>query len=352
MKIESTLIIIFISISILFSCQHQKGEYVCKPCDLSCDELAFSEPGTCPHCKMELIKKSELKPEKELEINEIDIQMGAGKFLIEGGFKKEKTIVVHYYKPKNLTSESPVIFVVPGAGRNGNDYRDAWIEKAEEYNVLVFSPEYSEKNYPEFWSYNLAGMITDVIINEERTAMIGFKISENPNEWIYNDFDRIFNLIKGELNLNTDTYDMFGHSAGGQILHRLAIFKSENKANRILSSNSGWYTIPMDVEEFPYGLNESNTSSEKVDFSTNLILFLGEKDDANETRGDLRRSPEVDRQGLYRLERGRYFFNESKKIASKWNSDFNWKLEIVPDVGHDYKGMSKAAADYLYKIEE
>jgi len=336
---------------VFYSCQ-KTNEYVCKPCDLSCDELTFAKSGNCPHCKMELIKMSELIPEKELTVNKINIQNGAGKFLIEGGFKKEKTIVIHYYKPKNLTSKSPVVFVVPGAGRNGNNYRDAWIEKAEEYNVLVFSPEYSEKNYPGFWSYNLAGMIKDVIINEEKTAMIGFKISKRPNEWIYNDFDRIFNLIKEELSLGTDTYDMFGHSAGGQILHRLAIFKSENKANRILASNSGWYTVPIDMEVFPYGLNESNTSSSKVDFSTNLILFLGEKDDANETRGDLRHSPEVDKQGLYRLERGKYFYNESKKIASKWRSDFNWKLEIVPDVGHDYKGMSKAAADYLYKNKE
>lgn len=334
------------------SCKSQTSEYVCKPCDLSCDELIFSAKGICPHCQMKLIKKSELIPEKGLIVNEINIQNGAGKFLIEGGSNKEKTVVVHYYKPQHHNAESPVLLVIPGAGRNGDDYRDAWIEKSKKYNVLVLSLEYSEIHYPEFWSYNLAGMITDVKINAERTAMTGFSISKQPKDWIFNDFDRIFNSVKSALDLKVDTYDMFGHSAGGQILHRLTIFKSKNKANRILASNSGWYTIPTENDNFPYGLKDSITISKNVDFNTNLVLFLGEKDNASETRGSLRRTPEADKQGLHRLERGTFFYHESKRIASELRTDFKWKLEIIPDIGHDYRAMSEAAADYLYKTEE
>ncbi|MEB8328795.1 hypothetical protein OO009_05455 [Flavobacteriaceae bacterium KMM 6897] len=326
----------------------QIEEYVCKPCDLSCDKLTFTEAGICPHCNMELIKKSELNPEKELILNEINIRNGAGKFLVEGGFQKEKTIVVHYYKPKNLTSESPVIYVVPGAGRNGDDYRDAWIEKSKRYNVLVLSPEYSEKNYPEFWNYNLAGMYKDVKINKERTAVLSFKISSNPEEWIFNDFDRVFENVKQSLNLKTNTYDMFGHSAGGQVLHRFSIFNPNNKANRILASNSGWYTLPTDSDKFPYGLAGTIQSAKKIEYSSNLILFLGEKDNENEKRGSLRRSTEADKQGLGRLSRGVYFYNTSKDIVSEFNREFNWKLEIIPNIGHDQKKMSEAAADYLY----
>lgn len=345
--------VLFISIIFtLFSCKSQTIEYVCKPCDLACDELTFNEAGICPHCTMDLITKSELIPEKELILNEISIQNGSGKFIIEGGFEKSRTITIHYYKPENLKPESQMIIVLPGAGRNGDDYRDAWIEKAEKYNILVLAPEYSEDHYPEFWSYNLAGMITDVEINKERTAMTSFKISQNADEWIYNDFDRIYRLAKGELYLNVDNYDIFGHSAGGQILHRMAIFKSRHKANRILASNSGWYTVPSDFDDFPVGLKGSTILVEEIDFASNLILFLGEKDDANETRGDLRRSPEVDIQGLHRLARGKHFYRESKKIALGLNSEFNWSLKIIPNIGHDYKGMSKAAADFLYKQGE
>ena len=343
---KTTLLSVFLAF-MFFSCQHQKGDYVCPPCDLPCDELAFSKAGNCPNCKMELIKKSDLLAEEALVMNEINIKTGAGKFLIEGGFDPKKTIIIHYYKPENFTADAPVIFVLPGAGRNGDDYRDAWIEASQKYGVLVLTPEYAEKNYPGFWNYNLAGMIYDVNIQEET-----YKVSQNPEEWIFGDFDRISNAAKGKLNLKADSYDMFGHSAGGQILHRLAIFSPENKANRILASNSGWYTVPTDSEVFPYGLKNNNMVSDQIDFNTRLILFLGEKDNVDETRGHLRRSPEVDKQGLGRVERGIYFFNESKKLAAALNKDFNWKLEIVPNVGHDYKKMSEAAADYLFKNDE
>src|SRR5680860_1284571 len=152
--------------------------------------------------------------------SKINIKTGSGKFTIEGGNKKTDSIIIHYYKPNNFKNTSAVVYVIPGGGRNGDDYRDSWIEKAEEYNVLVLSPEYNEKFYPEFWNYNLAGMYKDVRINKERTAVESFRISNNPEEWIFNDFDRVFKTVKESLNLKTDTYDMFGHSAGGQILHR------------------------------------------------------------------------------------------------------------------------------------
>lgn len=319
--------------------------YVCKPCDLSCDELTFAEPGTCPHCNMVLIKKSDLVSEKPMVLNQIELEPGSGRFLIEGGFKKENTVVVHYHMPSNFEFDSKVLFVLHGAGRNGDDYRNAWIANSEKYKVLVLSLEYSENHYPGFWSYNLGGMITDVNI-QDRT----FKVNQNANEWLYNDFDRIFSKVKKVLKLTANEYDMFGHSAGGQLLHRFAIFNPKNKANRILASNSGWYTFPMDTEVFPYGLLDLEMTEEELEvgFNSKLILLLGEEDNASETRGSLRHSPEADKQGLHRLERGNYFYDESEKIAERLNFKWNWQLEIVPGVGHDYQGMSEAAAEFLY----
>ncbi|MFD2564784.1 hypothetical protein [Aquimarina rubra] len=343
---KSKIMLLFFMI-LIASCQNEKGNYVCPPCDLECDKLTFSKAGTCPNCKMELVLKSELEADLNMVVNDINIQDGSGKFLIEGGYEKSNTILLHYHKPKKFTKDSKVIFILPGAGRNGKDYRNAWKEASEKYGLLVISPEYSEKHYPQFWSYNLGGMIYDVDVQNET-----FKINQNKEQWIFEDFDRIFNTIKSNLNLTANKYDMFGHSAGGQILHRLAIFKPNNKADRILASNSGWYTIPTISDTFPYGIRNIQESSNRLDFSKNLVIFLGKKDDANETRGDLRRSPEVDKQGLHRLERGIYFYNESKKIAFESNLEFNWKLVIVPNVGHDYKEMSRKASEYLYESKE
>ncbi|MEL6539025.1 MAG: hypothetical protein AAFQ98_26650 [Bacteroidota bacterium] len=292
---------------------------------------------------MNLVLKSELEAKVDLVLNEIEIQEGKGSFLVEGSAGKGKTILIRYYQPTSFTKDSQVIFILPGAGRNAIDYREAWVHAAEEYGVLLLVPEYSEEHYPEFWSYNLAGMIYDVDIPNET-----FSINLNISEWLFEDFDKIFNRVRAEMGFKATAYDMFGHSAGGQILHRMALFKPENQAHRILASNSGWYTLPTQSEPFPYGMEGLETAPSPLNFSNKLVVFLGEEDNASETRGHLRRSPEVDRQGLHRLARGTYFFQEAKQVAEANSLDFHWKLEVIPDVGHDYVEMSKAAARYLY----
>lgn len=333
--------LILVSLCFFISCRSKESFYACSPCELVCDDLSFEKPGFCPHCNMLLIKKDELS--RELEVNEITIIEGGDKFLIEGGSDKNKTIEVYYYKPKNFNANSKVLLVLPGAGRNGRNYRDAWVEAANKYGVLILSLTYPENDYPGLWSYNLAGMITNVDVKNKT-----FDITDRTS-WLFDDFDRIFNEVKKELDLKTDSYDMFGHSAGGQILHRLAIFKAESKANRIIAANSGWYTLPLHSEDFPYGLKGVSQNNIELYFNTNLTIFLGENDNAVETRGHLRHGQEVDKQGLYRLARGKYFYELSQGLAKKKEKKFDWQLEIIPDVGHDYQEISKKAAIYLYQ---
>lgn len=338
---------LFLLTPLLAVSQITKNTYVCPPCPVH-DTLTFDHDGECPLCGMNLIQKRYTS-----DINKIDLNTGSGNFIVDGGSSNnDKMITVFYHKPKNFSEQSPVMMVIPGAGRNGHDYRDVWVEASEEYGILILSLHYPEKHYPEFWSYNLGGMITDVEINKERTTILSYEINNDPEEWIWDDFDRIFIEVKNELQLDTETYDMFGHSAGGQILHRMTLFKPDNNAGRILASNSGWYTTPSSYDKFPYGLKGVSTTDKQFEkaFKANLIVFLGEKDDENETRGHLVRSPETDKQGTHRLARGEYFYNKSKIYADSLGIEFKWKIKLIPDIGHDYKRMSKAAAKYLYTM--
>ncbi len=311
--------------------------YVCPPCDLYCDTIIFDAPGKCPHCQMTLI------PYVTKKVDSVDIHLGADHFVISGAAGSDKTIEVHYYMPDDFDVDTRVIIVLPGAGRNGNDYRDAWIEAANTFNVLILSPSYSNVHYPGFWNYNLAGMIRDVNPENETYSFV-----EDSSKWIYSDFDRIFNLVKDELSLTTERYDMFGHSAGGQILHRMAIFYPNTKVNNILASNSGWYTCADETATFPYGLKNTNRTLGSMTFESPLVLFLGEKDDASESRGHLRTTDEANLQGSHRLARGNYFFSQANNNATELSKPFSWSLITVPNVGHDYRAMSKAAAEYLY----
>lgn len=280
------------------------------------------------------------------------IHLGSGKFTIEGGKgHAEKKIDVYYHLPISYDENTQVLLVIPGAGRNGWSYRDSWVEASEKHNVLILSPSYSEQSYPRFWNYNVARMISDVKINKAKSAIQSYRVVSDSKEWIFSDFDRVFNYSVSELSrLTVKKYDMFGHSAGGQILHRFALFDFKNKANRILASNSGWYTVPTFKENFPYGLNKGVSTQEKISavFKSKLTIFLGELDNEHETRGHLVRNPQLDIQGIYRLSRGKHFFKKSLELASILKVKSNWNIHVVKGVGHDYKNMGKAAAIYLY----
>jgi len=339
------LLVILVGV-LQWQCQEQKeGKYVCPPCEMHCDDLVFAADGVCPHCKMNLIQY--VSP---TSVNEVVLGSGSGNFLIGGGAgHADKTIQIFYHLPKAFNLSTKVLLVLPGAGRNGATYRDAWIAASEAHNVLVLSPSYSEKAYPQFWNYNLAGMLSDVQVNADGTDLKSFTINTAANTWLFHDFDRVFELVKSTLQLRTDTYDVFGHSAGGQLLHRMAIFNPESKADRLLAANSGWYTVPTEEMAFPLGLLNSPIAIDQLKFENKLVLFLGAEDNANETRGELQHTSALDKQGLHRLARGTYFFEQAQQRALEFGLPFNWTKEIVPGVGHDFKAMSKAAAAYLYE---
>lgn len=288
---------------------------------------------------------------KRAEPDALRIGPGSGHFEVPGGpGREEKSIEVYYNVPTDLSSDSQVLFVVPGAGRDAWAYRDIWVEASEHYGVVVLSPRYSEEDYPEFWSYNLAGMLSDVELNESRTAMVGYEINLHAEEWIFDDFPRIFRQVRQALKLETNTYDMFGHSAGAQLLHRYVLFGPASLSQRVIAANSGWYTIPMFDDVFPYGLVNSAATEPDVSeaLGLDLVVLLGELDDENETRGDLVRTPEVDVQGTSRIERGRYFYDKAEQTAERLGVRLYWSLHVVPGVGHDRVGMSRAAAQLLY----
>jgi len=276
------------------------------------------------------------------------LNTGSGVFLVDGAAGIEAlTIGVNYYKPENFTKDSPILIVLPGNGRNGAKYRDRWIESSNKYGALILSLTYAKKFYPRTIHYTLARM------SVENNGI--YTLAKNPKDWIFTDFDTIFDIVVSSTNSSQTTYDLFGHSAGGQIGHRLAIFSPHNKVNRIVSANSGWYTTTDFSASFPYGLKDSIVEEAKMktnlksSFAKHLTVFLGDKDDKNETRGDLRRRPEANKQGDSRIERGKYFFEKSKNHAKELGYKFNWKLKFIPNVGHSSTKMSKAAGQYLYE---
>lgn len=293
----------------------------------------------------------------------IELNSGSGFFKINGiGKHQNDSITIFYHKPINFTQSSKILIVVPGAGRNGDSYRDSWIKTSEKHSVLILSPSYPEKDY-NYGDYHLGGVVKDLDLSKGVSFkkgtnqvhidedVIEYTIETNNANWIFNDFDRIFEIVKNSTNSNQKKYDMFGHSAGGQILHRFVLFQPNSKADRILASNAGTYTLPDFETSYPFGIENLNIPKKQLKRSCNkkLVLFLGELDNILETRGRMLRSKTADKQGTSRIERGKNFYSFSKELTKTSEMTFNWELKIVPNVGHDQKKMAKAAAKYLYE---
>lgn len=67
---QKLLIVVLLFISSACFAQKQKAdEFICPPCSGQCDDSVYAKAGTCPHCGMQLVKKSTVKPaEKKLTI--------------------------------------------------------------------------------------------------------------------------------------------------------------------------------------------------------------------------------------------------------------------------------------------
>jgi hypothetical protein len=294
----------------------------------------------------------------------VELAPAGGLFFTSGGTGHESArIGVHTYLPESYTPRSPILLIIPGDGRNGADYRDAWIEAAENFGVLIAALAYAEADY-DFAAYQMCGVIKDLEVQNMpvgpdgetpaivrlRDEDISFSPNPRPETWLFNDFDRVFGLLATAAGSERTGYDLFGHSAGGQILHRAVLFSPRLGADRIIAANAGQYTQPDLGLPLLAGMKDTGMTEVSLaeSFARRLTLLLGERDDNAEAGGTLLRTPQLDGFGVYRLERGRNFFAAAAERARALGAEFNWSLDIVPKVGHDFRAMSRAAAKRLY----
>ena len=141
---------------------------------------------------------------------------------------------------------------------------------------------------------------------------------------------------------------LFGHSAGGQFVHRWALLGGKKNVDVIAVANSGWFTMPDRDIDYPYGIKNVGITDEELGeaFAEPVILFMGEKD--VERKPPFRDTPEADAQGMNRMERCMNYFRQCKAKAEELRVPFRWKLEIVEGAAHQGVKMAEGAAAYIF----
>ena len=251
-------------------------------------------------------------------------------------------IPVHTYRPENVDPKTTkrVLFVMHGTLRNGAEYRDKWMALADQYNVLVVVPEFTRRDFPG-GMYNRGNVCGE----DDKTPV-------SADRWTFPIIERIFSFFKMATQNPVSEYYLYGHSAGGQFVHRLVEFLPDARIARAVAANAGYYTLPDKTEEaYPFSYtgtpNESQTIQKTI-FAQPLTVLLGESDtDPNDP--DLYHSSEVDKQGMTRYARGHYFYETAKRVAERDKRVLNWRLVTVPGVGHSNEKMAPAAARVLFE---
>jgi len=265
-----------------------------------------------------------------------------GKGFFEFSEMESLSIKTYYYIPANTTSNTPIVFVFHGAGRNARDYRDAMISKANQYHFIVVAPAFSITDFPGGDGYNLGNVFVDGDNPLSSTL--------NPEEaWAFSVIEPLFDFMTQLQNNTTSTYHIFGHSAGGQFAHRFMMFKPQARVSKIVASASGWYTVPNATISFPYGFK--NSPLETIDlpqlFQKDITILIGTQDN-DPNAGGLRHNVNADAQGLHRLARAHHFFDTAAALAQDNSTPFNWQFFSHEGVGHDYIAASEKGADLIF----
>lgn len=253
-----------------------------------------------------------------------------------------KSVDIQYYIPEGDVSKMPVQFVIHGMDRNGDNYRDSWIDFADRYGCVVLVPTFDKDQFPER-AYQL-GNIKDSEDAPEFNAQ---------DTLTYKIIGQVFRFFVRNTASKAKTFNIYGHSAGGQFIHRYLIFDEAKEVGKAVAANAGWYTVPTDTIDFPYGLGkglEFYGLDKKQYYARDLTILLGTADTLRTS--SLRQSPEADLQGLTRLARGQYFYNYCKQDAANMGVPFNWKLEFVEGSGHSNWKMAPGGAEVIYGNKE
>ena len=266
-----------------------------------------------------------------------DIPHGRSAIPFEDPQSPGRALVLQCYRPLNHAPDKPVVFVLHGMGRNGDDYREAWIESADRHGLLIVAPTFPNESWPGARTYN------DGHVLEEDGAV------RSREAWSNAIPANVFRLLQDAgLTTRHQAY-LWGHSAGGQFVHRLMALQPHAPFEAVGAANAGWYTWPTFDKPYPEGLGGiglEDTAVERL-LAYPMVIFAGDQD--IETNADnLPRQPAAMAQGPHRFARAHAYLEAGRAEAARRGVACCWKLVVVPGIGHEGMRMAAVAAEYWF----
>jgi len=158
----------------------------------------------------------------------------------------ERPIRVFTYRPAKCDTRCPIVFVMHGQKRDASRYRDYWELLADNHNLLVVATS------------------SPKALARAAYKPGGHGEQADREKWTYSAIEHLFDEVRDGHN----GYAIFGHSAGGQFVQRMALFRPTTAPRRWsrrtrVVRDAEWRKDKA-AEKFPYSLVESPAGEAEV----------------------------------------------------------------------------------------
>jgi hypothetical protein len=268
-----------------------------------------------------------------LDLSPLVAEPGTNSLLYFDPAFPDQMLVLHAARPHAWHPGMPVLFVHHGVARNGRDYRDYWLPHVDSAGLLAIAIEFPEASFPEYLWYNFGNL----------HAKDG---SRNPREqWTFGIDTRLFEALRDQGITTAPRYGLFGHSAGGQYVHRMLSFGYRDRVAVAITANAGTYAMPDLATDWPWGLGATEVTDDDLrTLLTFPLTIMAGTADTKTTGRFFPKGPKSLKQGPTRHARAHAYLRVGQATAGDLGVSVAWKVIDVPDVGHDGRRMSDAAA--------
>ncbi len=241
-------------------------------------------------------------------------------------------VLAYVYVPTGLSASTRVVVIMHGTMRNAHEYIEGWIAWAEHTDHVLLAPRFDRAGWPGSRSYHLGNVLRDGARNHE-------------SSWAFTAVEALHDGVRSELCLDDRSFALWGHSAGGQFVHRFLLFRPHTRIRAAIAAGCGWFTVPDLGTRFPYGLRHPVLGfgeGEALRYvRTPLTIMRGTLDTVRDAH--LRTSRAAEAQGPNRYERA----GHAHRAARRLDPGSSWRLTDVPGVGHDWTAMAPVAQAIL-----
>lgn len=247
-------------------------------------------------------------------------------------------ITLNCYRPEGVAADAPVVLVQHGVLRNGDDYRDFWMPAADRYGLQIIAPTFGNAHWPGVESYNNGSVWSEEGDLQPR------------DYWAYQAVMNLARQLRDAGVVQQQPLYLFGHSAGGQFVHRLVSTLGADGFAGVAAGNPGWYTLPDAQQDFPQGLAGIGLADGALArlLRTPLVILAGDRDTDTQDP-NLPAEPAALRQGPHRFARARHYYAAGLQAAARLGMPLAWQLHEVAGIGHDGEAMSHVCAHLWFE---